>query len=200
MLVQRVGSPCDKGFVRAKDYCPHVDAASLFEEAIASLRDAYDERPFYVERDIVCAVQVRLWEMVRERRLDCQVFNDYPMLPGPRRAFSADVAVRGGSGRILVAAEFKYEPDDSRPDLLPHKFPVVGFETVLKDVMRIRQFVEAKRTEVAYAIFVDEGTFFRKREVEPGSSWIDWYTATPEGRHTSVLWSRWPLLSVTGGQ
>lgn len=168
--------------------------AALFEDAIAWLRDTYDERPFYVERDVVYAMQVRLWEMIRDREVDWEVFNDYPMLPGPRRAFSADIAVRDGSGKVLVAAEFKYEPDHSRPDLLAHKFPVVGWETVLKDVERIRRFVEAGKAEVAYAVFVDEGTFFRKREVEAGSGWVEWPTETPEGRRTSVLWSRWPIV------
>lgn len=98
----------------------------MFEQTIAWLRDTYDERPFYVERDVVYAVQLRLWEMVRGHGLDWEVFNDYPMVPGPRRAFSADIAVRDSSGSVLVAAEFKYEPDHSPPDLLAHKFPVVG--------------------------------------------------------------------------
>jgi hypothetical protein len=168
------------------------EAARLFEETIAWLRETYDERPFYVERDLVYAVQVHMWEMVRERRLDWEVFNDYPMLPGPRRAFSADLAVRDASGSVLLAAEFKYEPDHGRPDLLSHKFPVVVFEAVLKDVERIRQFVESGKVPVAYAVFVDEGTFFRTREVALGSSWVEWPTTTPEGARTSVLWSRWP--------
>ncbi len=168
------------------------DGPGLFEATLAWLRDSYDERPFYLELDIVYAVQVKLWELVREHSLDWQVFNDYPMLPGSRRALSADIALRDGAGRILVAAEFKFEPDHGRPDLLSHKFPVVGFESALKDVQRIRQFVEAGSAEVAYAVFVDEGTFFWRREVETGSQWVEWPTATPEGRQTSVLWSRWP--------
>src|SRR5207249_1400031 len=130
--------------------------------------------------------------MVRERRLDWEVFNDYPMLPGSHRALSADLAVRDTSGAVLVAAEFKYEPDHGRADLMPHKFPVVVFQEVLKDVARIRQFVESGKVPVAYAVFVDEGTSFRRREVALGSSWVDWPTTTPEGRRTSVLWSRWP--------
>jgi hypothetical protein len=177
-----------------RDAEPEVtEAARVFEESIAWLGDTYDERPFFVERDVVYAVQVQVWSLIRERGLSWEVFNDYPMLPGPRRAFSADIAIRDESGQVLLAAEFKYEPDHSRPDLLAHKFPVVAFESVLKDVDRIKQFVEAGKAAIAYAVFVDEGTFFRKRPVQPGSSWIDWQTETPEGRRTSILWSHWPI-------
>ena len=62
------------------------EASEIFEDAIRSLRDTYDDRPHFVERDIVYTVQLHLWKMVRERGLDWSIFNDYPMLPGPRRS------------------------------------------------------------------------------------------------------------------
>ena len=59
-----------------------TEAAQMFEEAIRWLRDTYDERPYFIERDIVYTVQLNLWERIRESGLDWSVFNDYPMLPG----------------------------------------------------------------------------------------------------------------------
>lgn len=168
------------------------EAAQMFEDAIRSFRDAYDDQPFFVERDIVYSVQLHLWKLVRERGLDWSVFNDYPMLPGLRRSRSADLAIRSDTGHVLLAAEFKYEPAHRRMDLLSHKFPVVGWNDPLKDISRIREFVTAGKTPVAYAVLVDEGRYFRARNAHVGSEWIDWNARTPEGHVVSILWSRWP--------
>src|SRR5262245_32078520 len=126
------------------------EAAQMFEDAIRLLRDTYDDRPYFVERDIVDTVQLHLWKLVRERGLDWSIFNDYPMLPGPRRSLSADLAIRSGASHVLLAAEFKYEPAHRRSDLLPHKFPVIGWGDPLKDISRIREFVTAGKAPVAY--------------------------------------------------
>jgi hypothetical protein len=85
-----------------------------------------------------------------------------------------------GGGRDEAGVRGGLEPDHGRPDLLSHTFPVVAFQEVLKDVARISQFVEAGKVPVAYAVFVDEGTSVRRREVALGSSWVDWPTTTPE--------------------
>ena len=73
---------------------------------------------------------------------------------------SADLAIRSGSGEVLLAAEFKYEPAHRRLDLLLHKFPVIGWGDALKDISRIREFVTAGKVPVAYAVLVDEGRYF----------------------------------------
>jgi hypothetical protein len=129
-------------------------AASMFEDAIRWLRDTYDDRPYFVERDIVYTVQVRIWAQIRSGRLDWSVFNDYPMLPGPRKSLSADLAIRSGADDVLLAAEFKFEPDHSRPDLLAHKFPVIGWTDPMKDIARIQEFVSAGKAPVAYAVLI----------------------------------------------
>lgn len=164
----------------------------MFEGAIAWLRDTYDDRPYFVERDLVYTVQVRLWQQVRERGLDWFVFNDYPMLPGSRRSLSADLVVRAGAGDVLLAAEFKFEPAHSRADLLPHKFPVTGWADSSKDISRIRDFVSSGNAPIAYAVLVDEGRFFRPRPPHEGGEWIDWDARTPAGHAVAILWSRWP--------
>ncbi len=168
------------------------EASQIFEEAIRSLRDTYDDIPHFVERDIIYTVQLCLWKMVRQRGLDWSIFNDYPMLPGARRSLSADLAIRSGAGHLLLAAEFKYEPAHHRSDLLSHKFPVIGWGDALKDISRIREFVAAGKVPVAYAVLVDEGRFFRARAPHAGSEWIDWTARTPDGHVVSILWARWP--------
>jgi len=170
------------------------DAAQMFEDAIRWLRETYDGRPFFVERDIVYTVQLQLWRLIRQHRLDWSVFNDYPMIPGPRRHLSADIAIRSDAGEVLLAAEFKFELAHHRKDLLSHKFPVIGWGDPLKDIARIRDFVTTGKAPVAYAVLIDEGRFFRVREAHAGSEWIDWDARTPDGQAVSILWARWPRV------
>lgn len=79
---------------------------------------------------------------------------------------------------VLVAADFKYEPPHRRAEFaaLPGKLPVVfwGTDGVAKDVIRIREFVEAGAAPAAFAMFIDEGRRFRQRPPHPGTAWHDW--------------------------
>jgi len=171
-------------------------SSALFEDGMAWLRQHYGEREFWVERDIVWTVQTHLRQVVADRGLSLAVFNDYPMLPGPRRSLSADLVIRDADGEVLVAAEFKYEPSHHRVEFraLPGKLPVVswGIEGVAKDVVRIREFVEAGKAQTAYAVFIDEGRYFRNRPAHLGAEWRDWELTRPGSRSPSVLWARWP--------
>jgi hypothetical protein len=169
-----------------------AQACEIFEASMAWFTDTYDEQPFFLERDIVYTLQRHLWELLRDRNLDWSVFNDYPMIPGRRRSLSADLAVRSARGQILLVAEFKYEPAHSRKDILSHKLPVIGWADALHDVTRIQRFVDEKRAPAAYAILVDEGGFFRRRDVEVGSEWRDREVRTPEGYRVSIMWTRYP--------
>lgn len=172
-------------------------AAVLFEEAIAWLGEHYGEFEFWVERDLVWTVQSRLRKVIGDRGLPYAVFNDYPMLPGPRRARSADLVVRDPCMTVLVAAEFKYEPSHRRSEFLAlptSKFPIVdwGSEGVAKDISRIRDFVELGGARTAFAVLIDEGHYFRHRPAHPGSEWRDWAPTRPADHQPSVLWARWP--------
>jgi hypothetical protein len=169
-------------------------AAMLFEEAIAWLREHYDQFEFWVERDLVWTVQSRLRQMIAGRHLPYGVFNDYPLLAGARRARSADLAIRHADGTVLVAVEFKYEPSHRRAEILPGKLPVVdwGVEGVAKDIVRIREFVEQGAARTAMAIFVDEGRCFRHRPAHSCSVWRDWAPSRPGGHQVAVLWACWP--------
>jgi hypothetical protein len=106
--------------------------------------------------------------------------------------------VIGDAGKeILVAAEFKYEPSHHRAEFLAQsgKLPVVfwGADGVAKDVARIQEFVEAGATRMAFAVFIDEGRYFRHRPAHPGTAWDDWASSLPGSSSPSVLWARWPL-------
>jgi hypothetical protein len=174
-------------------------ASALFEEAVDWLRENYGQFEFWVERDLVWIVQTRLRKLISDRSLPYEVFNDYPLLPGPRRARSADLVIRDATQVVLVAAEFKYEPSHRRAEFaaLPGKLPVVFWDAngVAKDVVRIQEFVEAGAAQAAFAIFIDEGRHFRHRPAHPGTAWHDWSTTQPGGESPSVLWARWPQLT-----
>ena len=159
-------------------------AAALFEEVVVWLQRHYDEFEFWVERDLVWTVQSRLRQVIREQNLPFGVLNDYPLLPGARRAFSADLAIRDTDTTRLVAAEFKYEPSHRRAEVLRGKLPVVfwGDDGVAKDIRRIREFVELGVARAAYAVFIDEGGYFRHRPPHPGAAWHDWHSGCP-GEH-----------------
>jgi hypothetical protein len=141
-------------------------------------------------------VQTRLRQMISEDHLPYEVFNDYPLLPGTRRARSADLVICGADGKPLVAAEFKYEPSHHRTEFLavPGRLPVVfwGAEDVAKDIARIREFVDAGAVQVAFAVFIDEGQHFQHRPAHPGSIWRSWQPTPPNGHSPAVLWARWP--------
>ena len=72
-------------------------------------------------------------------------------------------------------AEFKYDPSHQRADILKQKLPVVFWgEGVVEDTGRIREFVSQGAAKAAYAVFIDEGAYFRKRPAPPGSQWREW--------------------------
>jgi len=99
-----------------------TNAGLIFEDALEWLRSDYDT--YWCERDVVFTLQRHLFEVVPS---GWQVFNDYPMIPGSRRALSADLVLRDPSGSVQLAAEFKYEPSAERADIQRHKLPVIGF-------------------------------------------------------------------------
>jgi hypothetical protein len=146
-------------------------AWELFRETVDWLRENYAQFEFWVERALVWTLQGRLRCLIRARGLPFTVLSDYGMLPGIRRALSADLVVREAGGQVLVAGEFKYEPSHLRPEFCaqPGKLPVVlwGADGVAKDIARIRQFVEAGTARAAFGMFLDEGRHFRKRPPHP---------------------------------
>ena len=174
-----------------------ASASALIEEALDWLRDHYGLYEFSVERDLVWTVQTHLRRLVGERGLPYLVLSDYPMLAGSRRSVFADLVIRDKPTGAIVAAEFRYEPEHRRTEFMamPGKLPVAvwGAEGVAKDVSRSRTFVEQGAANAAFAVFIDEGRYFRHRPPHPGSRWVDWDVSVPGSATPSVLLSRWPL-------
>ncbi len=168
------------------------DAAELFEEAIVWLQQNYGNYRFFMERDVVWTVQQWLGSTIETRTLPYRVFHHFPLFPGSGKVVDCDLALVRPDGTVAVAAEFKYEPSHERKgrDIWRTKFPVVFWnEGVGQDIDRIRGFAIQKAADVSYAIFVDEGGFFRHRPPHPGSQWIDWQPSKPGSFSPAVLWS-----------
>jgi len=152
------------------------EAEHLANLALAWLRDHYNDHCFFLERDVVWTLQRRIESNIRESNSQLRVFNDYPMIPGPRRSLSTDLAIVSAQNCVELAIEFKYEPCHRRTDLLKQKLPVViwGTEGVRKDVERVRQYVGSGKAQTARSYFIDEGGFFARRPPHAGSVWIPW--------------------------
>ena len=142
------------------------DASTLFEEAIAWLRDNYGNYRFYVERDVVWTVHERLRLSIESQALPLRVFHHFPLFRGSGKVVNCDLGLVNRDESVAVAAEFKYEPSHERKneDIWPTRFPVVFWnEGVGQDVERVRSFVEQGEAAAAYAIFIDEGRHLRHR-------------------------------------
>jgi len=162
------------------------DASTLFEAAIAWLRDNYGNYRFYVERDVVWTLQTRLVSLIQHQSLALRIFHHFPM--GDRRGINCDLALVNPDDSVALAAEFKYEPSHRRSDIWHTKFPVVFWnEGVGHDIERVHSFVAMGAA--AYAVFIDEGGYFRHRPPHPGSTWVDWSASKPGAFSPAVLWA-----------
>jgi hypothetical protein len=178
---------------------PPSAACEIFESVLAWLKENYRQHIFFVERDVVWTVQLALIREIERQHLPLRVFNDYAIVKGPRgrRGLCADLAILNEGG-VELAAEFKYEPDHRRRDVLQQKLPVVGWLDMQKDILRVRTFVETGVVRFGYTVFIDEGGFFRNREAHSGSSWIDWAIGESELK-PSILFSRLSISSHAEG-
>lgn len=168
-----------------------MEAAELFEDAMAWLQEHYGEFRFFAERDVVGTVQKQIIREIEGNNLPYRVFNEFPIVPGTRRSKSADLVILNGRESVEVAIEFKYEPSPSRKsdrggDIWHSKIesPVVSWPGVVKDIERVRKYVEQDRADIAYAVLIDEGgrRYRYHRQPPPGGEWRDW------GQGRRVLW------------
>ena len=161
-----------------------MEAAELFEDAMAWLEEHYAEFRFFAERDVVWTVQTQIIREIEDNNLPYRVFNDDSLLPHTR----ADLVIFGSDGSAEVAVEFKYEPAHSRSanrggDIRPSKFPVIAdWDEVEKDFQRIQNYVDQGKVKTAYALLLDEGNYFHSKPAPPGGEWRDW------GQGRRVLW------------
>lgn len=169
-----------------------TQAATVFEDALAWLRDHYASKRFYVERDIVWTVQTHLAFRIAEQQLPYRVFSEYPMLPGLRRSICTDLVLLNSENVVEVAGEFKFEPSHKRGgiDIWPGKFDATSWPALTLDLQKIRQYVDQGKAGTAYSILIDEGGYFRHRPAQPGSVWIDWAVQGEPWHKVSVHWTR----------
>ena len=163
-----------------------MDAAKLFESAMHWLRQHYADYRFFTERDLVWTVQLRLLAEIESRALRFHVSHEYTVLPRN----IADLVILEGDD-VAVAVELKYEPDHSRSadrggDILKSKLDpsVVDWTAVENDVVKAQRYVTQRAAKVAYAVFIDEGGWGRRRPIPDGCEWRDW------GGGRWALWSR----------
>ncbi len=187
-----------------------MEARIIFEEAIDWLKGNYGKFNFHKERDIVWTIQKRIIEIIEVNNLPFKVYDEYPIKPGTRRSITVDLAILRKDfiprqGKVIeVAAEFKYEPDHNREDMLTYfydaqgkkktKFPLVFWkEGVGKDIDNTNEYYTLNLAKSSYSCFIDEGGHFR-RSYTPfaGSEWIDFQTSI--NRVGSILWFKQPKI------
>jgi len=143
-------------------------ALGLFEDSLDWLNQHYKEYRFFTERDIVWTVQVHLMDAIANSLPSHQVHCNYPVLADQCKCL-ADVAVLDNTDTVPLAAEFKYEPDQSRDDTLPSKSPVVLWkEGVCQDVARGQRYGANHAAEAVVSVFIDEGSCFRRKDPPRG--------------------------------
>lgn len=175
-------------------------AEKVFKDALDWLAATYPKHGFSVERDLVWTLQRRLLRMIRKDGILWRVFNDYPMLSGPHRALSADLVIVDEAKGVLLAAEFKFEPNHERHDISEGKFPVCVWKDIEKDCLRVNEFVAQGKAHIAYAILIDEGGYFRGRTPSLAQTWSRWRGDGPDNG-AWVMSYRVPALgpAVGGG-
>ena len=75
-----------------------------------------------------------------------------------------------------------YEPDHHgrKDEYSKGKFPVCVWKDIEKDCLRATEFVAQGKAQVAYAILIDEGGYFRGRSPSLGQTWSRWRGDSPD--------------------
>jgi hypothetical protein len=184
-------------------------ASDIFEEALHWIIDNYEKFGFHKERDIAWTMQKKITEIITDNNLPYKVYDEYPIKPGNRRSICVDIAILDKDSipkqgnTIEVAAEFKYEPDHKRDDMLTFyydsqgnkktKFPLVFWKDgVGKDIENSRDYFLSNLTKTSYSIFIDEGGYFHLYIPFAGSKWIDYPLNSDKTKKISVLFFKLP--------
>ena len=182
-----------------------MEANVLFEKAIDWVKEDYKKFCFHKERDIVWTIQKKITEIIEEDDLPYKVYDEYPIMPGKRRSITVDLAILNKDfvprqGEVIeVTAEFKYEPDHDREDMLTYyynaegnkktKFPLVFWkEGVGKDIENAKKYFSLKLCKNSYSCFIDEGGYFRHHTPFDDSNWIDYQVNSNGPKEISILW------------
>jgi hypothetical protein len=152
------------------------DSIRIFRNSLQWLAKNYDKFTFFCERDIVWTIQTNLIEQVAKQRLPLKVYNDFPIIPGKRRSLTADIVITNADQFPELAIEFKYEPSHKRKDILKQKLPVVVWAKggVEDDIVKVQRYLKEQRCSYATTIFIDEGSYYKKRKLHQGCEWANW--------------------------
>lgn len=178
-----------------------MTAEELFNSAMKWLQKNYFNHTFYLERDIVWALQNKLVEIINENKLSFAVFNDITIHDNSnkKRKIAPDLIIirkdkvqrtqrnliKGFQFPVELILELKYQPSYKRKkiDIPRTKFPAVFWSngsssTIIGDIERISMCIQGCKTKIAYAMFIDEGggsPFNRKtKDLTNISHWERW--------------------------
>ena len=163
-----------------------MNAIDLFDDALKWLANRYNEYKFFTERDIAWTLQNHLADEIAGKNLPYKVYNDWPILPGPKRSYCADLVIKTNA-HIELAVELKYEPDHKRQEFSKGKLNPSrvcwglksGTTSVEADMGKANKYVSEHVAKTAYAIFIDEGRWFQKKKRYAERPWIHWGDVKP---------------------
>jgi len=152
-------------------------ASELYEEAINSMLKHYADFQFFTERDIVWTIQTHLIKEISKRDLPLKIYDNYRV---PSKKLIDLVIIDKETDILLVAAEFKYEPDHARVDITPGKLnPSKAFwdseknHGVVQDIERIKELVNQSYSKTGYITFIDEGGHHRYQGEPDSCIWCE---------------------------
>ena len=132
-------------------------AEEQFLRALQLCGQRYAEHTYYRERDLVYTIQLELVGYSLDPQLPACLQRLQVPAQAPR-PLNSDLVVMDTAAPtpLLLAVEFKYEPDRRRTDITPGKIPVTAWPEIQHDLARVQSFLDLGGAEIAYAALVDE--------------------------------------------
>lgn len=182
-----------------------VRAAAMFELTLDWFKDHYDDHEYWNEFDVASA----LWDHLRRQNVEqgrpfsirCQYRTDKG-----NSSPVFDLAIVSREGAVLVLVEVKFERCPTRTNVLRkhgrgHIFPDTRPpKNPQTDIEKIEAAINASKAEIAYSVFVDEGSEHfeeRKPKAPPaGSQWLRWGISPTSRYDVSILLGTFPAKEV----
>ena len=123
-------------------------AIEFFDRALKGFRYSYPSARFINERDVVSDIQARLQDIVSVQEPQWRVFHNERAIDKNNSKILVDLAVmREGptaeDDSIMLAIEFKFEPDHERNDIRKRKLPLSTYPAIGADVSIVSEIVSA---------------------------------------------------------
>ena len=138
-------------------------AKRAFLDALSWLGNRYGEQVFYVERDVVYAVQTRLNELSRHGTRHFACTTTTPLWPGARRGLSADLVLLGPSQGDRSRGGVQVRAVPSPPRCAQEQ---VACDCVGGHRQRHHACTGVDgNVHVGYAVVIDEGGYLARRDL-----------------------------------